>query len=101
MVKFVATAATTAPTAKNNEDTITKFFLPKTWLNPTTTGWKTAEVSRNDVPAQKASMAVPLSFSVIMGRAILRDVASRAAADVTIQIEINAKRKPRPGLNGG
>ena len=65
------------------------------------TGWKTAEVSKNDVPDQNASMAVPLSFSVIIGSAILREVASRAAARVMIHIEVNASRKPLDGLKTG
>ena len=65
------------------------------------TGWKTAEVSKNDVPDQNASMAVPLSFSVMIGSAILREVASRAAARVMIHIEVNASRKPLEGLKTG
>jgi hypothetical protein len=65
------------------------------------TGWKTAEVTRKEVPDQKASMAVPRSFSVMMGRAILREVASRAAARVIMQMLMKAKRKPLPGLKAG
>jgi hypothetical protein len=46
-------------------------------------------------------MAEPLSFAVMIGRAILRLVASRAAASVTIHIETKARRKLRVGLKGG
>lgn len=65
------------------------------------TGWKTAEVTRNEVPDQKASIAVPLSFSVMMGRAMERDVASRAVARVMMQMEKKARKKPRVGLKTG
>ena len=65
------------------------------------TGWNTAEVTRKEVPDQKASIAVPRSFSVIMGRAILSEVASRAAARVMMQILKKARRKPLPGLKAG
>jgi hypothetical protein len=58
-------------------------------------------VSKNEVPDQKASIAVPFSFSVMMGSAILRDVASRAAARVMIHIEVNARRNPLDGLKAG
>ena len=34
-------------------------FLPNAWLKPQITGWTTAEAMRNEVPDQKASMAVP------------------------------------------
>jgi hypothetical protein len=34
-------------------------FLPNVWLKPQITGWTTAEAMRNEVPDQKASMAVP------------------------------------------
>lgn len=65
------------------------------------TGWKTAEVTRNEVPDQKASMAEPRSFTVMMGRAIEREVASRAAARVMIQMLRKARIKPLPGLKAG
>ena len=65
------------------------------------TGWNTADVTRNDVPDQKASIAVPRSFSVMMGRAIEREVASSAAARVMIQMLMKAKRKSLPGLKAG
>lgn len=63
------------------------------------TGWKTADVSKNEVPDQNASRAVPLSFSAMIGKAILMEVASRAAASVIIHIEMNARTKFRDGLN--
>ena len=65
------------------------------------TGWNTAEVTRNEVPDQKASMAVPLSLSVTIGKAILREVASSAAASVTTQMDIKASTKDLPGLKTG
>ena len=34
-------------------------FRPNVWLRPQITGWTTAEAMRNEVPDQKASMAVP------------------------------------------
>ena len=53
------------------------------------------------MPDQKASIAVPFNFSVMMGSAILSEVASRAAASVIIHIEVNARRKPLEGLKAG
>ena len=58
-------------------------------------------MTKKDVPDQNASIAVPLSLSVMMGRAMEREVASRAAAKVMIQILINASRKPLFGLKAG
>lgn len=46
-------------------------------------GWKTVEVRRKEVPDQKASMAVPPRSCETMGRATLRDVASRAKTRIT------------------
>jgi hypothetical protein len=117
-VKSLATAATTDPTAKNIKDTMTSWwslvqvhfmnireeltsFLPNTWLKPAITGWKTALVNKKLVPAQNASIAEPFSFAVMIGSAILKLVASRAAARVTIHIETKARRNPRVGLKGG
>ena len=77
------------------------FFLPKPWLRAAITGWKTAEVTRKEVPDQKAWIAVPCSFWVMMGSAILRDVASRAAASVMIQREVKASISGLPALNSG
>lgn len=50
------------------------------------------------MPDQKASMAVPLSFTVIMGSAMERDVASIAAASVTRQSDEKARMKAVVGL---
>jgi hypothetical protein len=58
-------------------------------------------VSKNEVPDQKASIAVPFNFSVMIGSAMLKEVASRAAARVMIHIEVNARRKPLDGLKAG
>jgi hypothetical protein len=46
-------------------------------------------------------MAVPLSFTVTIGSAILSEVASSAAARVIMQIEMKAKMKPLVGLKTG
>ena len=46
---------------------------------------------RKDVPDQKASIAVPWSFDAMMGRATEREVASRAAARVTVERVRNAR----------
>lgn len=56
---------------------------------------------RKLVPDQNASMAEPCSLTVMIGMAILRDVASRAAARVTRQMEEKARMKRRVGLNWG
>ncbi len=58
-------------------------------------------MSKNDVPDQNASIAVPLSFSVMIGSAILREVASRAAARVIMHIEVKARRNPLEGVKAG
>jgi hypothetical protein len=56
-------------------------------------------VTRNDVPDQKASIAVPPSLTVMIGRAIDREVASSAAARVIMHIETKARTNLRVGLN--
>jgi hypothetical protein len=76
-------------------------LFAKGMTQPCNNGLKKAEVSKNDVPDQKASMAVPLSLSVITGRAIPRDGASIAAAKVTIQILWKTSMNPFLGLNAG
>jgi len=50
-----------------------------------------AEVIKNDVPAQKASIAEPASSLVMIGKAMLRDVASIAAARVRDDMATNAR----------
>lgn len=54
-------------------------------------GMRIAEVIKNDVPAQKASMAEPPSSFVMIGKAMLRDVASTAAARVNDEMATNAR----------
>lgn len=76
-------------------------FLPNVWLRAEMTGWTTAEAMRNEVPDQKASMAVPWSLSVIVGRVMLREVASSAAARVTTQIDVKANKNALPALKEG
>lgn len=60
-------------------------FLPKIWLMETNVGWKTVEVKKNEVPAQKASIVVPPRRLVIIGKATLSDVESNAEARVMIE----------------
>lgn len=62
------------------------------------TGWKTVDVSRNEVPAQKASIAVPLSTLAIMGKATLIEVASSAAISVMTDRQLNATTNLQSGL---
>lgn len=55
---------------------------PKISENDAKAGWKTVLERRKDVPAQKASMAVPWSLDAMMGRATEMEVASRATTRV-------------------
>jgi hypothetical protein len=59
---------------------------PKIWLIEAKDGCRTVEVNRNEVPDQKASMAVPPRASAMMGNATLREVASSAATKVMIHM---------------
>jgi hypothetical protein len=97
-VKFLATAATIAPTPNMaNEEKITG-FLPKIVLKFPRTGWKTVLVSKNEVPAQNASSAVPWRSRAMIGRATDREVASNAAINVIIDKLLNATINLHPGL---
>jgi hypothetical protein len=58
-VKLSATAATIEPTVKKSIASRINGFLPKIFEKEANVGWNTVEQSRNEVPAQKASMAVP------------------------------------------
>lgn len=49
------------------------------------------EVNKKEVPPQKASIAVPPRSAVTMGRAILREVASMAAARVVMANAVKAR----------
>lgn len=64
-------------------------------------GWKTQEVRRNEVPDQKASMAVPSRSCEMMGRATLREVASRATTRMIVHKLMMAPYSRRPGLKFG
>lgn len=88
--KFFARAATIAPTAKKAKLMKINGFLPKMELKLPMTGWKTVDVTRKDVPAQKASIAVPFKSFAMIGRATEIEVASRAAMSVMTQREMNA-----------
>ena len=61
-------------------------------------GCRTVEVNKNDVPDQKASIALPFSFCAIIGRATDKDVASSAAARFMIIKLKNATRNRQSGL---
>ena len=58
-VKLFARAAIIDPARKNARLTYIKVLRPKIWEKDPMTGWKTVDVSRNDVPDQKASIAEP------------------------------------------
>ena len=60
-VKLLARAATMTPARKKAKLTKTIGLRPKMCENEPMTGWKTVEVSRKLVPAQKASIADPCS----------------------------------------
>lgn len=53
-VKLFATAATIAPTPNRIKLNQIIAFLPNIWLKDPSTGWNTVDVSKNDVPLQKA-----------------------------------------------
>lgn len=50
---------------KKSREVMRSCCRPKTAETDAITGWKMAEVSRYDVPVQKASAAVPFSFWAI------------------------------------
>ena len=66
VAKLFATPATIAPIMKKTRATIMTGFRPKMWEKEAKFGWKIVEHRRKDVPDQKASIAVPLSFSAIV-----------------------------------
>ena len=96
-MKLFAVAATTEPTRKKASARMTRGLRPKMWLKLAKEGWKTVEVSRNDVPAQKASMAVPCSFCAMTGSATDMLVPSRATMRVRTARERKASQNRRPG----
>jgi hypothetical protein len=55
----LATEAMMAPTVKIVKATRRTGFRPIIWEKEAHDGWKTVDARRNDVPAQKASIAVP------------------------------------------
>ena len=59
--KLFETDATMAPTKKKTRATMITGLRPKICEKEAKLGWKMVEVRRKDVPAQKASIAVPLS----------------------------------------
>jgi len=89
------------PTKNKVMETMMTGIRPKIWLKEAKLGWKTVEASRKDVPAQKASMAVPCSFFAITGRATLIDVPSRATMRVRTAKAAKASRKRVDIVNSG
>ena len=65
MVKFLATAQTMEPTVKKVRARRRRGRRPHRWEKATQFGCQTVEVRRNEVPAQKASIALPLRATVI------------------------------------
>lgn len=57
--KLLDTDATIAPTKKKTSATIIVGLRPKICENDAKLGWKIVLVSKKEVPAQKASIAVP------------------------------------------
>ncbi len=66
VAKSFATPATIAPIIKRTRAVIITGFRPKMWEKEAKFGWKIVEQRRKEVPDQKASIAVPLSLSVII-----------------------------------
>lgn len=66
VAKSFATPATIAPIMNRTRATIITGFRPKMWEKEAKFGWKTVEQRRKEVPDQKASIAVPLSLSVMI-----------------------------------
>jgi hypothetical protein len=60
VAELLATEAMIVPIVKITMDTSSTGFRPMICENEAHDGWKTVEVRRNEVPAQKASIAVPL-----------------------------------------
>lgn len=58
-VKLSATAATIEPARKKPRLMYIRVLRPNMCEKEPSTGWKTVDVKRNDVPDQNASMAVP------------------------------------------
>lgn len=97
-VKFLLSAQRIAPTAKKASESINTGLRPKIWLKEAKIGCRTVDVNKNDVPDQNASIALPLSFSAMIGKATDKEVASRAAARLIIIRLKNATRKRQSGL---
>lgn len=62
-MKLLATPATMAPMVKKTRVTRMSALRPKMSEREAKLGWKTVEVRRKEVPDQKASIALPRSFS--------------------------------------
>lgn len=65
-VKLFATPAMMAPMVKKTRETRMRARRPKMSEREAKFGWKTVEVRRKEVPDQKASIALPWSFSEII-----------------------------------
>lgn len=65
-VKFWASAPTIAPTVKKRRATRRRGLRPSIYESEAKVGWKAVEDRRNDVPHQKAAMALPWRDSEII-----------------------------------
>ena len=81
-VKLLAMPARMTPSKKKIRLISTMILRPKRSEKDAMVGWKTVEQSKNEVPAQNASIAVPCNFSVIRGKATKREVPSRATMSI-------------------
>ncbi len=89
------------PTKKNAMLAIITGIRPKIWLKLAKLGWNTVDARRKDVPAQKASMAVPWSFFAMMGRATDMEVPSSATMRVRTARQPKARMRRVETLNSG
>jgi hypothetical protein len=86
-----------APTPNNAREVNVKSLRPRMPLSDPMMGIKTAPVIRKPVPAQKISIALPLTEVAMCDRATESEVASRAAIKTMMHIEVKAK--PRRQVN--
>ncbi len=78
------------PAAKTMAPSCVQGLRPKMWLSAAKIGIMMEDARKNAVPVQNDWSAVPLRSPVNAGRAMLRDVASRAAARVNEEIATKA-----------
>jgi hypothetical protein len=71
--ELLATEEMTAPIVNNPRAANRTGLRPMMWEKDAHDGWNTVEVRRNDVPAQKASTAVPLRAVDILLKRFVND----------------------------